>query len=105
MAGGLMQLITYGTQDLTLTGNPQITFFNIIYRRYTNFGKKIIEISFNNSPNFNLTSYINIPKNNGVSDECEDECEEKSTGNKRPRLEESDTNALKENKIFTESIY
>lgn len=65
MAGGLMQLVTYGTQDLTLTGNPQITFFYIVYRRYTNFGKKMIELSFNNSPNFNQTSYINIPKNNG----------------------------------------
>lgn len=65
MGGGLMQIITYGTQDLTLTGNPQITFFNIVYRRYTNFGKKFIETSFDNSPDFNTTSYINIPKNNG----------------------------------------
>lgn len=65
MAGGIMQLITYGTQDLTLTGNPQITFFYIIYRRYTNFGKKFIELAFDNSPLFNSTSYINIPKNNG----------------------------------------
>ncbi len=65
MAGGLLQIITSGTQDLSLTGNPEITFFHIIYRRYTNFGKKFIEISFNNSPDFNSTSYINIPKNNG----------------------------------------
>ena len=65
MGGGLMQIITYGTQDLTLTGNPEITFFNIIYRRYTNFGKKIISLSFDNSPNFNSVSYVNIPKNNG----------------------------------------
>jgi len=65
MGGGLLQVITYGIQDLSLTGNPQITFFHTVYRRYTNFGKKIIELSFNNSPNFNTTSYINIPKNNG----------------------------------------
>ena len=65
MGGGLLQVITYGTQDLSLTGNPQITFFYTVYRRYTNFGKKIIELSFNNSPEFNTTSYINIPKNNG----------------------------------------
>lgn len=65
MGGGLLQVITYGTQDLSLTGNPQITFFHTVYRRYTNFGKKIIELSFNNSPDFNSTSYINIPKNNG----------------------------------------
>lgn len=60
-----MQVITYGAEDLSLTGNPQITFFSIIYRRYTNFGKKFIQLSFDNSPDFNSTSYINIPKNNG----------------------------------------
>jgi hypothetical protein len=65
MGGGLMQLITSGTSDLSLTGNPQITFFHTVYRRYTNYGKRILELSFDNSPNFNTTSYINIPKNNG----------------------------------------
>ncbi len=60
-----MQLITSGTSDLSLTGNPQITFFHTVYRRYTNYGKRILELSFDNSPNFNTTSYINIPKNNG----------------------------------------
>lgn len=60
-----MQIITSGTTDLSLTGNPQITFFHTVYRRYTNFGKKMIEVSFDNSPNFNTTSYVNIPKNNG----------------------------------------
>ena len=37
MAGGLIQLAVYGTQDIFLTGTPQITFFKIVYRRYTNF--------------------------------------------------------------------
>ena len=60
-----MQIITYGTQDIMLTANPEITFFNIIYRRYTNFGIKTISLSFDNSPEFNSTSYANIPKNNG----------------------------------------
>ena len=30
MAGGLMQLVAYGAQDLYLTGNPQITFFKVV---------------------------------------------------------------------------
>lgn len=60
-----MQIITYGTQDLTLTGNPEITFFNVIYRRFTNFGIKTITLSFDNTPEFNNISFINIPKNNG----------------------------------------
>ena len=32
-----MQLVAYGAQDVYLTGNPQITFFKVVYRRYTNF--------------------------------------------------------------------
>ena len=37
-----MQLVAYGSQDLYLTGNPQITFFKSIYRRYTNFSMEYI---------------------------------------------------------------
>lgn len=37
MPGGLLQLKAYGAQDLNLTGNPQISFFKTVYRRYTNF--------------------------------------------------------------------
>ena len=37
MGGGLLQLVAYGAQDIYLTGNPKITFFKMIYRRYTNF--------------------------------------------------------------------
>lgn len=32
-----MQLVSYGSEDLYLTGNPQITFFKVVYQRYTNF--------------------------------------------------------------------
>ena len=35
--GGLLQLIAMGKQDVFLTGNPQITWFKMVYRRYTNF--------------------------------------------------------------------
>ena len=37
MGGGLMQLVAYGAQDVYLTGNPQITFWKVTYRRHTNF--------------------------------------------------------------------
>jgi len=62
MAGGLVQLVTSGTMDLTLTGNPEITFFNIIYRRHTNFGAYIKKLDFDNDVNFDSTSIITIPK-------------------------------------------
>ena len=37
MTGGLIQLVAYGAQDIYLTGNPQITFFKSVYKRYSNF--------------------------------------------------------------------
>jgi hypothetical protein len=62
MPGGLIQIANYGSQDLTLTGNPQITFFKIVFRRYTNFGIRTIELSFDNPVDFGLTSTLTIPK-------------------------------------------
>jgi len=43
MGGGLLQLVAYGAQDVYLTGNPQITFFKLVYRRHTNFAIEAIE--------------------------------------------------------------
>ena len=52
MAGGLMQLVAYGAQDVYLTGNPQITFWKVTYRRYTNFSIESIEQTFNGQADF-----------------------------------------------------
>ena len=49
MGGGLMQLVAYGAQDIYLTGNPQITFFKVVYRRHTNFSMECISQVFNGS--------------------------------------------------------
>ena len=46
MGGGLMQLVAYGAQDVYLTGNPQITFWKVTYRRHTNFAMESIEQTF-----------------------------------------------------------
>ena len=47
MGGGLMQLVAYGAQDIYLTGDPQITFFKVVYRRHTNFSMETIEQTIN----------------------------------------------------------
>jgi hypothetical protein len=52
MGGGLIQLAIYGTQDIFLTGTPQITFFKIIYRRHTNFAMESIQQHFIGVANF-----------------------------------------------------
>ena len=46
MGGGLMQLVAYGAQDIYLTGNPQITFFKVVYRRHTNFAMEAVSQTF-----------------------------------------------------------
>lgn len=58
MAGGLMNIISYGPDDLYLTGAPQITFFKMVYRRYTNFSSESISISLGN---INFGDEITIP--------------------------------------------
>ena len=50
--GGLIQLAAVGIQDTYLTTMPQITFFKLVYRRYTPFAIESVEQSFNNSPGF-----------------------------------------------------
>ena len=52
MGGGLMQLVAYGAQDIYLTGNPQITFFKVVYRRHTNFAMENIQQSFTGDATF-----------------------------------------------------
>ena len=49
MGGGLMQLVAYGSQDIYLTGQPQITFFKSVYRRHTNFAVESIQQTINGS--------------------------------------------------------
>ena len=52
MSGGLMQLVAYGAQDIYLTGNPQITFFKVVYRRHTNFAVESIDQTFQGNADF-----------------------------------------------------
>ena len=45
-----MQLVAYGAQDIYLTGNPQITFFKVVYRRHTNFSMESIQQTLEGNP-------------------------------------------------------
>jgi hypothetical protein len=67
MGGGLMQLVAYGAQDVYLTGNPQITFWKVTYRRYTNFSMESIEQTFNGTPNFGGTAQCVISRNGDLA--------------------------------------
>ena len=58
-----MQLVAYGAQDIYLTGNPQITFFKVVYRRHTNFSIESIRQTFNGNENFGGDVSATISRN------------------------------------------
>ena len=62
MAGGLIQLVAYGSQDLYLTGNPEITFFKTSYRRYTNFSMETNDQVLSGNTDFGNKAYLKIPR-------------------------------------------
>src|SRR4029079_12190906 len=58
-----MQLVAYGAQDIYLTGNPQVTFFKVVYRRYTNFSLESIENTFSGTVDFGRRVTTTISRN------------------------------------------
>jgi hypothetical protein len=63
MAGALMQLVAYGAQDVYLTGNPQITFFKVVYRRHTNFAMESMEQALTGTANYGNKVTCKIARN------------------------------------------
>ena len=56
MTGGRVQLATTGLQDVFLTGNPDVTYFNQVYKRHSRFSLETIDnVFFNKSVHFGDT--------------------------------------------------
>jgi hypothetical protein len=62
LGGGLLQLVAVGKQDVFLTGNPQITWFKMVYRRYTEFSIESQVIYFDGNPDFGKRLTCVIPR-------------------------------------------
>ena len=62
-----MQLVAYGAQDVYLTGNPQITFWKVTYRRHTNFSMESIEQTFNGQADFGRRVTCTISRNGDLA--------------------------------------
>ena len=58
-----MQLVAYGAQDIYLTGNPQITFFKVVYRRHTNFAMEAVEQTMNGSAAYGGKAVATVSRN------------------------------------------
>jgi hypothetical protein len=56
MAGGLLNLVSQGQQNIILNGNPSKTFWKTTYAKYTNFGKQNFRLDYEGTPSLNLTA-------------------------------------------------
>ena len=63
MGGGLIELVAHGVQDIYLIGNPQISFFKVVYKRHTNFSMESIRGVFDGDINFGNKVSISLPRN------------------------------------------
>jgi len=60
--GGLLQLVAQGKQDVFLTGNPQVTWFKMVYRRYTNFSIEQQIIPLDSQADFGRRVTVLLPR-------------------------------------------
>ena len=54
MAGGLLNIVSEGNNNIILTGNPTKTFFNVTYSKYTNFGLQKFRLDYEGSRDLRL---------------------------------------------------
>lgn len=54
MAGGLMNLVSAGQQNIILNGNPSKTFFKSTFAQYTNFGLQKFRVDYEGSKTLRL---------------------------------------------------
>jgi len=67
MPGGLLNIISYGNQNIIVNGNPSKTFFKTVYSKYTNFGMQKFRIDHEGQRNLKLNEdtqlTFKIPRN------------------------------------------
>ena len=56
MAGGLLNLVSTGNQNIILNGNPQKSYWKSTYKKYSNFGKQSFRLDYDGSPSLSLTT-------------------------------------------------
>jgi len=55
MTGGLLNIVSYGNQNVILNSNPKKSFFKTTYAKYTNFGMQKFRIDFNGLRNLRMS--------------------------------------------------
>ena len=70
MSLGLLTLVSVGKENIYLSTDPEITFFKIAYKRYTNFSTEMIAQYFKTTPDFGRRVTVNISKNADLLNRC-----------------------------------
>jgi len=70
MGIGLLSLVSVGKENIYLSTQPEITFFKIAYKRYTNFSTEMIAQYFKTIPDFSRRVTVNISKNADLLGKC-----------------------------------
>ena len=62
MGGGLLNITSYGNENVILNGNPKKTFFKAVYKKHTNFGLQRFRLDFKGSRilNFNTPTVLDF---------------------------------------------
>lgn len=55
MTGGLLNIVSYGNQNVILNSNPKKSFFKTTYAKYTNFGMQKFRIDFTGLRNLRMS--------------------------------------------------
>jgi len=63
MGLGLLLLVSVGKENIYLSSEPEITFFKLAYKRYTNFSIETIGQYFKSTPDFGRRVTVNLSKN------------------------------------------
>ncbi len=70
MGAGLLLLVSVGKENIYLSTNPDITYFKIAYKRYTNFSIETVKQNFKSLPDFGRRVTVNISKNADMMSNC-----------------------------------
>lgn len=62
MSSAVQRLVALGSQDVHITGNPEISFFNSTYRRHTNFAQGTEYLKITGTPKSGSFSTIKVDK-------------------------------------------
>jgi hypothetical protein len=68
MGIGLLLLVSVGKENIYLSSQPEITFFKMAYKRYTNFSIESIAQYFKSSPDFGRRVTVNLSKNTTLTE-------------------------------------